>query len=318
MYIYIDIINEFTCEMCGSCCRNDWQVTMDEESYRRNYQLFLRNGKEEEFFNIFIPIIGKVELGEYAYIRKKTEGGCWFLEENHLCRLHQEAGHNHLDTVCQIFPRYPMNTSRGKELTLSFSCPAVVKIASRVRPLEIIRSKVEPMLLHANQEVAHVYPDQQSSYHPLRYYFEIEHHIIDLLQYRKITIEERIQLVKETIKKILHLPQNETFKQSFNTIIYDNYLYLDEKDDVIAAVSHCTPDILIENFLINFVFKKPLYLYGLQSGLHLLDTMWRQIKSERINDTNGSTEMERISTLIMNLEFHYSHNRSTLLTSILL
>ena len=313
MYIYIDIINEFSCEMCGQCCQNDWQVTMDEESYNRNYQLFLKNGKEEEFSKIFIPIAGKQELGEYAYIRKKAKGGCWFLEENHLCRLQEEAGHSHLDTVCQTFPRYPMNTSRGRELTLSFSCPAVVKLASRVRPLEIIRSLKEPIILHANQEVVHVYPEQRFSYHPLRYYFEMEHHFIDLLQYRKITIDERIQLLKETIEKILHLPQDDTFSQKLNEIIYANYDSLDQKDDVMEAVNHCTPDILIENFFMNFVFKKPFYLYGLQSGMQLLDSMWKQIKNTRTSDPTISTEMERISTVIMNLEFQYSHNRSVLL-----
>jgi lysine-N-methylase len=315
MYIYLDIIKGFSCEMCGSCCRNDWQVTMDEESYRRNYQLFMEKGKEAEFSKAFVPIIGKHELGEYAYIAKKARGGCWFLGENNLCQLQGEAGHSHLDTVCQTFPRYPMNTSRGIELTLSFSCPAVIKLASRVKPLEIIRSEIEPMVLHANQEVVHVYPEQQTSYHPLRYYFEIEHHFIDLLQYRKITIDERIQLLKETIRKIADLQQDDTFSRNLNAIIYDNYELLDQKDDVVKAVDHCTPDILIENFLVNFVFKKPFYLYGLQLGMQILDTMWKQIKNTRANNLRLSDEMERTSTIIIELEFQYSHNRAALLKS---
>jgi lysine-N-methylase len=313
MYIYIDIIKEFTCEMCGQCCRNDWQVTMDEESYWRNSQLFIKKGREDDFAKIFIPIMEKRELGEYAYIAKKTSGECWFLGENNLCHLQAEAGHSHLDTVCQTFPRYPMNTSRGIELTLSFSCPAVIKLASRVKPLAIIRAEEQPIAINSNNDVVHVYPEQQSTYSSLRYYFEIEHHFIDLLQSRKLAIGERIQLLKETIQKIDTLQQNDTFSQQLTHIVYGNYELLDTKEIVMQFVDECTPEMLIENFFINFVFKKPFYLYGLQQAMSFLDTMWKKIEKVRREATSLPQDMERTSTIIMELEFQYSHNRRALL-----
>jgi lysine-N-methylase len=313
MYIYTDIVKEFFCEMCGQCCRNDWLVTMDEESYQRNAKLFTKVGKEEEFSKVFVPITGKSELGEYAYIAKKTNGECWFLGENNLCHLHAAAGHNHLDTVCQTFPRYPMDTSRGIELTLSFSCPAVIKLASRIKPLTIIRSKEQPITINSNNDVVHVYPEQHSTYSSLRYYFEIEHHFIDLLQSRNLSIDERIQLIKETIRKIDNLQKDDTFSQQLSHIIYDNYELLETKDNIMELMGECTSEMLIENFFVNFVFKKPFYLYGLQQGMSFLDTMWEKIEKVRKEVISVPQDMERTSTIIMEQEFQYGHNRKALL-----
>lgn len=311
MYIYLDIIKEFSCEMCGACCRNDWQVTMDEESYHRNYQLFMKKGREEEFLKLFIPIMGKSELGEYAYIAKKTSGECWFLESNHLCHLQGEAGHTHLDAVCQTYPRYPMNTARGMELTLSFSCPAVIKLVSRVRPLEILRSEEPPMVMLPNNDVVHVFPEQQFSYNPLHYYFEIEHHLIDIIQCRQISIGERLQLLNETIGKIENFTTDDTLSQKLNRIIYANYEFLDTKEAVIQP-NHCTAEIIIENFFVNFIFKKPFYTYGLRKGMQILENMWQVIAKLR-NDDDFLEDMERTCNCIMELELQYSHNRKALL-----
>ncbi len=313
MYIYLDIIKEFSCEMCGQCCRNDWQVTMDEESFGRNAQLFGEKGREEEFSKIFIPITGKSEVGEYAYIAKKASGECWFLGNNNLCQLQGEAGHSHLDTVCQTYPRYPMNTARGMELTLSFSCPAAIKLASRVRPLEVLRSEEQPMVILPNNDVVHVFPEQQSAFNPLHYYFEIEHHLIDIIQGRQITLGERIQLLKATIQRIGDLETDDTLSQNLNRIIHANYEFLDTKEAVTQSKDHCTSEILIENFFVNFIFKKPFYQYGLGKGMQFLEKMWQAIEKIRSDAPNSSNDMELISNRIMELELQYSHNRKGLL-----
>lgn len=309
MYIYLDIIKEFSCEMCGQCCRNQWQVTLDEECYNRNYHLFLRTGRMDEFSKAFIPVTGKGELGEYAYISKKPEGGCWFLGESNLCQLQKEAGHDHLDTVCRIFPRYPMDTSRGTELTLSFSCPKVIKLASRLKPLEFIRSKNSPILFCAGQEAVYVYPGQQSISSPLYYYFEIEYHFIDILQKRELMMSRRLQLLRNTISLIQSLQQDNTFAQELSAIIHANYELLDQETDMPESIELNVPDILIENFFVNFVFKKPFYLYGLVRGMQLLDAMWIQLERA------GRTGIKQVSSMVMELEFQYSHNRRGLLQS---
>ena len=312
MYIYLDIVEEFVCEMCGSCCRNDWLITLDEESYRRNAQLFMNSGRSEEFHNAFIPLRDNSGLGEYAYIGKKVSGGCWFLADNNRCRLQVEAGHQHLDQVCQTFPRYPMNTVRGTELTLSFSCPAVIKMASRIAPLTMIRSEKSPIVMTANNDVVHVYPEQQPVGNPLRYYFELEQHFIDIMQCRSILVWERLQMIKETAQAINCLTRDQSFGQKLNRIFYDNYEFLDGKVAGLPEPKYDRPEILLENFFVNFIFKKPFYIYGLQPTVELLESIWQRIEKARQVVTDPSRDMECTKSIIMAVEFEYSHNRRAL------
>ena len=309
MYIYIDLCEAFNCEMCGACCRNDWQVTLDEASYHRNAALFNTTGKNAEFQKAFVPIVGTGGLGEYAYIAKQANGGCWFLEDTNLCRLHAELGHDHLDNVCQIFPRYPMDTARGVELTLSFSCPAVLSMVSRrTEPLKVIRSERQPMPMKLDDYVVQVYPKQQPVYNPLRYYFELEHHFIDIVQCRSISLEERLQFLEDTVSIISNLRADDTLGQELNRIFQGNYELLDSKGAQ-EQLECKTADILLEHFFVNFIFKKPFYIYGLQRMRRLLQTIWQQVERARSCVEDPVMDMECTRADIMKLEFQYSHNR---------
>jgi len=312
VYIYLDIVENFVCEMCGCCCRNDWLVTLDEDSYHRNAQLFLKTGRSEEFSEIFIPLIDKSGLGEFACIAKKTSGGCWFLAENNHCQLQKEAGHSHLDNVCQTFPRYPMNTARGTELTLSFSCPAVIRLANRTAPLTIIRSEESPIVFNPNNDVVFVYPQQQPIGDPLRHYFELEQHFIDIMQCRCISIGERLQMINETALAIGYLPRDHSMGQQLNKIFYDNYELLDNKVASSEQTNLYLPEILLENFFVNFIFKKPFYIYGLLRTIELLESIWLRMENTRKVAINSALDMECTQTIIMEVEFEYSHNRGAL------
>jgi len=313
MYIYLDIVKGFVCEMCGSCCRNDWMVTLDADSYHRNAQLFMKTGRSEEFSHIFIPLTDKRGLGEYAYIEKKASGGCWFLADNNRCLLQVEAGHQHLDHVCQTFPRYPMNTTRGTELTLSFSCPAVIRMASRIAPLTLIRSEESPIVMNPNNDVVHVYPEQQLAWDPLRYYFELEQHLIDIMQCRSLLIGERLQMVNDTAQSIGCFPKDHCIGDRLNRIFYDNYELLDKSVASVEQPNHYLPEILLENFFVNFIFKKPFYIYGLQRTITLLASIWQRIEQARNTAINPALDMECTQNIIMEVEFEYSHNRRALL-----
>jgi len=311
MYLYLDMVEHFACEMCGKCCRNDWLITVDEESYHRNARWFRKRGCGEEFSQAFLPL-PKQELGEYAYIAKQSDGSCWFLDHTNLCQLHREAGHDQLDAVCKTFPRYPMNTSRGVELTLSFSCPAVLKKMLRVDPLTIIRNDHSPWIETPKDYAAEAFPDQQSRYHPLHYYFELESHFFDIIQCRAMSINERLDFLANTVQQILQIPNDEFFGRSLTLMIDKNYLLMDEKTYPLQT-SNCTPEILIEHFLANFIFKKPFYSYGLQKTMKLILLMWQKIQETRKSAVTFADDMEVTGAAIMNVEFQYNHNRRQLL-----
>jgi lysine-N-methylase len=310
----MDIALDFSCMACGKCCRNDWQVTVDEDSYQRNAELFLKVGTEAEFQRAFVPL-GRRSLEEYAYIAKRSGGGCWFLTADNLCRLQQQAGHSHLDAVCQTFPRYPMNTARGIELTLSFNCPSVLQRISRSEPLRIIRSDRAPLDFTPNIYTVNVYPGQQPVFSPLRHYFELEQHFIDILQCRGITIVERLHLIATTVAAVTALRHDDNFNRNLTSLFYYNYDFLDAALET-ARQDGYTPDILIEHFFVNFVFKKPFYTYGLQRSLLLMEHIWRSIESIRKQAIDEITDMEFTKTAIMDVEFQYGHNRGAFLQQV--
>ncbi len=313
MYIYFDIVEQFACSMCGTCCRNDWQVTVDEESYRRNAELFEKTGRNEEFRKAFIPIKEKRSPGEYAYIAKQAGYGCWFLDKENLCRLHKEAGHDHLDNVCKLFPRYPMNTARGIELTLSFSCPAVIKIISRTEPLLLVRSEQQPIDLTTGNYVAEIFPQQQTTYSLLRYYFELEHHFIDILQHRNMSVGERLNFIENTIKSMSCIKPGESFGRELNHIFNSNYEYLDSSPELIQP-DYCTPEILAEHYFVNMIFKKTCYIYGPMQTISLLRGIWQKIDKACKDAAGLHQALANTAAVIMNMEFQYCHNRKALLS----
>lgn len=305
-YFYPDIFEQFQCAMCGACCRNDWMVTLDHTSYQRNEAYFSQNGRNHEFQQAFRQI-ASTSLGEYAHIAKQPNGNCWFLASNNLCRLHREAGHEHLDAVCQTFPRYPMDTERGVELTLSFSCPTVLELASRSL-INIVRSETIPAHLCSDNFVTTIYPHQYPINHLNRYYFEIEQHFIDILQWRSQRMEDRVQLIGKTVERLAKVDQP-NLGSRLTYITRENYEIMDR--DCHADRLPDASDTLIENYLVNFVFKKVFYIHGMRGGAELLNLLWSHINSAKANQEDG---YERIRAAILELDFEYSHHRSRFLS----
>jgi lysine-N-methylase len=244
MYIYIDFVPMFTCACCGTCCRNDWLVTVDEAGYERNRAFFARTGRAGEFAAAFRPLAGKRAAGEYAAIAKRPGGGCWFLRADNLCRLHREAGHEHLDGVCRLFPRYPMRTARGTEATLSFSCPEVLRLVERAAPLAIIRAEEAPTRLDGDGFTAEVFPGQQPLNSVLRYYFELEHHFIDIIQCRGLTVAGRLDFLAATAAALASLPSSPSIGREVDNLIRRNYDRLDATAGA-GAIALDRADILL-------------------------------------------------------------------------
>lgn len=307
MFVYLDIVADFVCRQCGVCCNNDWLVTVDEAGYRRNRQLFDQAGQSDEFAEAFISLGSEAELGEYARIAKRPAGGCWFLTAENLCRLQQVAGHEHLDSVCQWFPRYPMDTQRGIELSLSFSCPAAVKLALREAPLRIVRAETSPIPMLPVDFVRHVYPGQQQPQSVLRYYFELEGHLIYLLQARQLSLTERLKLVQSSLRRIDAWQDPAEFGRLLNQLFQANYAALDAAAHRQALVQDGPAGWLTENYFVNFLFRKNLYVHGIADFMGQLDRMTQKIIPcmEQIAGANDTTELEQ---LIVVQELAWNHN----------
>ena len=294
--------------MCGRCCRNDWLVTVDEATYGRSRTLFLQTGRQVEFEQAFVPLSGARQAGEYAYIAKQTSGACWFLGGENLCRLQREAGHGFLDTVCQTFPRYPMSTARGLELTLSFSCSQVVELACQTDRLEVLRRDSSPFAVAPDAVVLTVHPQQRPASDPLHYYFEIEQHLLDILQWRGAPLNDRLRLLADTVTALQRLAGSEELGGQLTRLLYRNYDYMAAAGDG-SGTDYGPAERLSEHFLVNLVFKKPFYLYGWQETLQLLRLIWNKIDWTRAAATD---QLAAVREVVMAIESSYCHNRQAL------
>ena len=307
MYIFLDIVEQFACGQCGACCSQDWLVTVDEAGYRRNERLFEENGRIDEFRQAFVPLQTDADFGEYARIAKQERGGCWFLNEKKLCRLQQLAGHEHLDTVCQWFPRYPMDTERGIELSLSFSCPVALEMARREEPLRIVRSNESPIGMSPTDFVVHVYPSQQLARSPLRHYFELEGHLIDILQTRSLLLPERVGLVRQTLQALAGLTETETPGEELARLERENYAKMDAlaTNETLVMLKPC--DWLLENYFVNFVFRKSIYTKGLQAAGQVLVLLEQRLDKYLSRPSGSDGNVEELQGLLVQLELELNH-----------
>lgn len=309
LFIYLDIVEKFVCSQCGRCCQNNWLVTVDEAGYRRNRELFAKLGRDEEFRQAFIPLQGEADYGEYARIAKRASGGCWFLTGDHLCRLQQWAGHEHLDTVCQWFPRYPMDTERGIELSLSFSCPTALQLALREEPLRIVRSGQSPLCMLPPDFVTYAYPSQYSEQHWQHYYFALEEHLIDIFQARRISWRNRLDVVRRSLDCLTGWGPADSVGQQLAKLCRNNYERLDALppptgDENIPAYW------LVENCFVNFLFRKNLYSHGLTETLQQLELMQERLQTLMRRGSGRCLGTETVFEAIVQLEMEYNHKSS--------
>jgi lysine-N-methylase len=194
-----------------------------------------------------------------------------------------------------------MNSSRGIELTLSFSCPAVLKLAEREQPLAIVKARQSPLAFPENNYAVEIFPQQHPVWKPLHYYFELETHFIDILQCRSLTLEERLAFLTDTIARVNNLRQDETFARELTTLFNRNYDLLDKLAAEIQLKAATKGIFLLENFLVSFIFRKPFYIYGFQKTLQLLNHIWRQVNS-----------CSDVAAAIRQIEIKYGHDSQAL------
>lgn len=307
VYLYLDIVGRFLCRQCGACCRHDWLVTVDEAGFRRNRELFRAMDREAEFRQAFVPLGPGGAYGEYAKVAKKSNGGCWFLTTQNLCSLQQLAGLDHLDDVCRWFPRYPMDTERGLEYSLSFSCPAALQLAMRREPLQVVRGSDPPLPVPQDGFAVRVYPGRHLETSALRHYFEIEANLVELLQQRQLPLPVRIGMVRDMLVQLAGLCQPGTMREDIRRLFREAFFRIGAEADGSRAECDRPVSWLIENYFVNFFFCKSLFRLGFERAVERLDRM-RDSLQDFLRETAVPGETDSAAAIIVRMELEYNHN----------
>ena len=139
-------IQNWSCHNCSGCCRQHMIEVTDEERERILGQGW--NSADGDFKDQ--PVIVRTSRFSRSYrLAHRDDGGCVFLDEKGLCRIHAKFGESAKPLACRIYPYTFHSAGRQVAVGLRFSCPSVVDnlgapVASQGAQLRDIAAQVVP------------------------------------------------------------------------------------------------------------------------------------------------------------------------------
>jgi Fe-S-cluster containining protein len=111
------------CKCCGHSCRN-YAITLSQtEAARFSF----------EFWRALVPNLPAdvpivvQESGQFL-LGKKADGACVFLDDDNLCLIHKENGHQAKPMACQFFPMQAVQAPDGIHLSLNSGCRRLIEM----------------------------------------------------------------------------------------------------------------------------------------------------------------------------------------------
>lgn len=126
----LPIIQNWSCHNCGGCCRQHLIEVTEEERQR----ILSQNWTSADGINqpVLVWHAGPPWKKRYR-LAHQADGGCVFLNEKGLCRIHAKFGEAGKPLACRIYPYAFHPSGKSFAVSLRFSCPSVV--ANRGKPV---------------------------------------------------------------------------------------------------------------------------------------------------------------------------------------
>lgn len=119
IYTVPEYYNQFQClaSACPATCCAGWQIVIDEKTQEkyRNYKGSFGN-----------RLKNSIDWKDGTF--QQYHGRCAFLNEENLCDIHIEAGHDALCRTCRRYPKHVEVYENEREVSLSLSCPAAARL----------------------------------------------------------------------------------------------------------------------------------------------------------------------------------------------
>ena len=119
----LPIIQNWSCHNCGGCCRQHLIEVTEAERQRIIDQNWTAADR------VTLPVLkwhaGPPWKKRYR-LAHQADGGCVFLDEKGLCRIHAKFGEAAKPLACRIYPYAFHPAGKSFAVSLRFSCPSVV------------------------------------------------------------------------------------------------------------------------------------------------------------------------------------------------
>ena len=126
----LPVLQNWDCHNCGGCCKQHLIEITDAERDR----ILAQNWTEADGIPAGKSVIEKLSgwFGRPRWrLAHQADGGCVFLDEQGLCRIHAKFGEAAKPLACRIYPYAFHPAGKSVAVSLRFSCPSVVKNLGR-------------------------------------------------------------------------------------------------------------------------------------------------------------------------------------------
>lgn len=235
----------YQCGMSGRCC-GGWDIGLDKESHDRLKFVMKKNNQLKLFKEVIKMPKKDDESRNHSYIQFQ-DGKCALVQDG-LCSLHKNHGINVLPDICKVFPRLVYETPMGKELSITFACPNAAELLRTKVKITKVKNPENFHFAHGNLYYGTIDEGIFTRTDMLKYYFEIEDHIIEILQCRGLSIEERLVLLGITIKKIDALDASSA--EGLHQLIQFNRDVMKQPELLKGEFKKINPSIQLQVFLL--------------------------------------------------------------------
>lgn len=209
--IGLDYLKEFACigAKCEETCCAGWYIAVDEATYKK-YQKVKEPVMRKRLDKELVAKRSLATPNHTAKIKLKN-GRCAFLSKEGWCDIYTQLGEKYLSQTCALYPRTINKINDTLEYSLTFSCPEAARLLLlRKEPIkfEKLSEKSEGQTISATLTVNTHKPQKWQDY-----FFELRVFILEQLQNRKYSIEERLAFLKKAIEEIDYLVAQNTIKK---------------------------------------------------------------------------------------------------------
>lgn len=246
---------EFKCisSSCIDTCCAGWDINIDEDTYNKY------NNSTGDFKELlegkYVENKDKHEVFNKGFMVLKNENTCPFLNSNMLCDIHGGFGEENLCITCKSYPRV-FNIVDG--VYEKSGLPSCIEICERAflnkDKMEFIESEED--IEEENIEIRRIIDSEsfEGTESLLEYFWDIRVISINIMQLRSISIEERLNILKnfyETIEEMHESNELDSVEELLEGLSDENmkYEYLKEaafkeENEFFISIAH---DKLVKN-----------------------------------------------------------------------
>jgi lysine-N-methylase len=252
-------MQEFHCigPACEDSCCIGWRVDIDQEAYKKYTKI-----QDKELKSIVESSVKKNKSNRnpesYARIKMLPNQQCAFLSPEKMCKIQLKYGESYLSNTCALYPRHINEVSSGAEKSATMSCPEAARLAllnpEGIKFLEVAEPaevRYRPQRTLHTESVPFIKKAQQ-------YFWEIRTFILQLLQYRAVSLDDRLILLGSFCQKLQEHIDNKTVDAIPSLFSY--YVNWLEDDASRESLSNIPPNYGIQMQLIKEILDERLAL----------------------------------------------------------